>query len=42
MTSLTPERKSDKEVVLHERLEKALRKINSDVHSRFIEKPYMN
>ncbi|MCE4976469.1 type I restriction endonuclease subunit R [Staphylococcus hominis] len=38
MTSLTPERKSDKEVVLHERLEKALRKINSDVHSRFIEK----
>ena len=26
MTSLTPERKSDKDVVLHERLEKALRK----------------
>lgn len=38
MTSLTPERKSDKDVVLHERLKKALRKINSDVHSRFIEK----
>ncbi len=31
MTSLTPERKSDKDVVLHERLEKALRKINSDM-----------
>ncbi|MCG1121551.1 type I restriction endonuclease subunit R [Staphylococcus epidermidis] len=38
MTSLTPERKSDKDVVLHERLEKALRKINSDIHPRFIEK----
>ncbi|MCI2875362.1 type I restriction endonuclease subunit R [Staphylococcus hominis] len=38
MTGLTPERKSDKDVVLHERLEKALRKINSDIHSRFIEK----
>lgn len=38
MTGLAPERKSDKEVVLHERLEKALRKINSDIHPRFIEK----
>ncbi|HDJ7737290.1 type I restriction endonuclease subunit R [Staphylococcus aureus] len=38
MTGLAPERKSDKEVVLHERLEKALRKINSDTHPRFIEK----
>lgn len=38
MTSLTPERKSDKDVVLHERLEKALRKNNSDIHPRFIEK----
>lgn len=38
MTGLTPERKSDKDVVLHERLEKALRKINSDIHPRFIEK----
>ena len=38
MTGLTSERKSDKEVVLHERLEKALRKINSDIHPRFIEK----
>ena len=37
MTGLTPERKSDKDVVLHERLEKALRKINSDIHPRFIE-----
>ncbi|MGX0517549.1 type I restriction endonuclease subunit R [Staphylococcus hominis] len=35
---LAPERKSDKDVVLHERLEKALRKINSDIHPRFIEK----
>lgn len=26
MTGLTPERKSDKDVVLHERLEKALKK----------------
>lgn len=38
MTGLTPERKSDKDVVLHERLEKALRKVNSDIHPRFIEK----
>lgn len=38
MTGLTPERKSDKDVVIHERLEKALRKINSDIHPRFIEK----
>ena len=38
VTGLAPERKSDKEVVLHERLEKALRKINSDIHPRFIEK----
>ena len=38
MAGLAPERKSDKDVVLHERLEKALRKINSDIHSRFIEK----
>ncbi|EZW28631.1 type I restriction endonuclease subunit R [Staphylococcus aureus] len=38
ITGLTPERKSDKDVVLHERLEKALRKINSDIHPRFIEK----
>ncbi|MFK9141620.1 type I restriction endonuclease subunit R [Staphylococcus epidermidis] len=38
VTGLTPERKSDKDVVLHERLEKALRKINSDIHPRFIEK----
>ncbi|MGX0341921.1 type I restriction enzyme, R subunit [Staphylococcus hominis] len=38
LTGLTPERKSDKDVVLHERLEKALRKINSDIHPRFIEK----
>ena len=38
MTGLTPERKSDKDVVLHERLEKALRKINSNIHPRFIEK----
>ncbi|HFD7590948.1 TPA: type I restriction endonuclease subunit R [Staphylococcus aureus] len=38
MTGLAPERKSDKEVVLHERLEKALRKINLDIHPRFIEK----
>ena len=36
MTSLTPERKSDKDVVLHERLE-SIRKINSDIHPRFIE-----
>ena len=42
MTGLAPERKSDKDVVLHERLEKSLRKINSDIHHRFIEKPYMN
>ena len=35
---LTPERKSDKDVVLHERLEKSLKKINSDIHPRFIEK----
>lgn len=41
MTGLAPERKSDKDVVLHERLEKAL-KINSDIHPRFIEKQYMN
>ena len=38
VTGLAPERKSDKDVVLHERLEKALRKINSDIHPRFIEK----
>ncbi|PTK38700.1 DEAD/DEAH box helicase [Staphylococcus hominis] len=38
MTGLTPERKSDKDVVLHERLEKALKKINSEIHPRFIEK----
>lgn len=38
MTGLAPERKSDKDVVLHERLEKALKKINSDIHPRFIEK----
>ncbi|HDB3715372.1 TPA: type I restriction endonuclease subunit R [Staphylococcus aureus] len=38
MTGLAPERKSDKDVVLHERLEKSLRKINSDIHHRFIEK----
>lgn len=38
MTGLASERKSDKDVVLHERLEKALRKINSDIHPRFIEK----
>ncbi|MDI1649428.1 type I restriction endonuclease subunit R [Staphylococcus aureus] len=38
MTGLAPERKSDKGVVLHERLEKALRKINSDIHPHFIEK----
>ena len=38
MADLAPERKSDKDVVLHERLEKALRKINSDIHPRFIEK----
>ena len=40
VTGLAPERKSDKDVVLHERLEKALRKINSDIHPRFIEKRY--
>lgn len=38
VVGLTPERKSDKEVVLHERLEKALRKINPDIHPRFVEK----
>ena len=38
MTGLAPERKSDQDVVLHERLEKALKKINSDIHPRFIEK----
>jgi len=38
MAGLASERKSDKDVVLHERLEKALRKINSDIHPRFIEK----
>lgn len=38
VTGLTPERKSDKDVVLHERLEKSLKNINSDVHPRFIEK----
>lgn len=38
MAGLAPERKSDKDVILHERLEKALRKINSDIHPRFIEK----
>lgn len=38
MTGLAPERKSDKDVVLRERLEKALKKINSEIHPRFIEK----
>ena len=38
MTGLAPERKSDKDVVLHERLEKALKNINSDIHPHFIEK----
>ncbi|MDO0985676.1 type I restriction endonuclease subunit R [Staphylococcus hominis] len=38
MTGLALERKSDKDVVLHERLEKALKKINSKIHPRFIEK----
>lgn len=38
MAGLAPERKSDKDVVLHERLEKSLKNINSDVHPRFIEK----
>ncbi|MGX0238536.1 type I restriction endonuclease subunit R [Staphylococcus hominis] len=38
MTGLAPERKSDKDVVLHERLEKALKKINSKIHPRFIQK----
>lgn len=38
ITSLAPERRSDKDVVLHERLEKALRKINLNIHPRFIEK----
>lgn len=38
MTGLAPERKSDKDVVLHERLEKALKNINPDVHPNFIEK----
>ncbi|HCZ9944224.1 TPA: type I restriction endonuclease subunit R [Staphylococcus aureus] len=38
ITGLASERKSDKDVVLHERLEKALRKINLDIHPRFIEK----
>ncbi|MCG1265145.1 type I restriction endonuclease subunit R [Staphylococcus epidermidis] len=38
VTGLTPERKSDKDVILHERLEKALKKINSEIHPRFIEK----
>ena len=38
MTGLAPERKNDKDVVLHERLEKALKKINSEIHPRFIEK----
>ena len=38
ITGLTPERRSDKDVVLHERLEKSLKNINSDVHPRFIEK----
>jgi len=38
MTGLTPERKSDKDVVLHERLEKALKKINSKIPPRFIQK----
>lgn len=37
-TGLTAERKSDKDVVLHERLEKALKKINSKIHPRFIQK----
>ncbi|HDF3444926.1 TPA: type I restriction endonuclease subunit R [Staphylococcus aureus] len=38
VTGLTSERKSDKDVVLHERLEKALKNINSDIHPHFIEK----
>ncbi|MEJ7338480.1 type I restriction endonuclease subunit R [Staphylococcus epidermidis] len=38
MTGLAPEHKSDKDVVLHERLEKALKKINSKIHPRFIQK----
>ncbi|MDU2145759.1 MAG: type I restriction endonuclease subunit R, partial [Staphylococcus sp.] len=38
ITGLAPERRSDKDVVLHERLEKSLKNINSDVHPRFIEK----
>ncbi|MGJ0167182.1 type I restriction endonuclease subunit R [Staphylococcus hominis] len=38
MAGLAPERKSDKDVVLHERLEKALKNINSDIHPHFIEK----
>ena len=38
ITSLAPERRSDKDVVLHERLEKSLKNINSDIHPRFIEK----
>lgn len=38
MTGLALERKSDKDVVLHERLAKALKKINSKIHPRFIEK----
>lgn len=38
ITGLSSERRSDKDVVLHERLEKALKNINPDVHSNFIEK----
>lgn len=38
MAGLAPERKSDKDVVLHERLEKGLKNINPDVHPNFIEK----
>lgn len=38
MTGLAPERKNDKDVVLHERLEKTLKKINSEIHPHFIEK----
>ncbi|OFM65461.1 DEAD/DEAH box helicase [Staphylococcus sp. HMSC068D07] len=38
VAGLAPERRSDKDVVLHERLEKSLKNINSDIHPRFIEK----
>lgn len=42
MTSLTPERKSDKDVVLHERLEKALRKSTQISILVLLKKRYMN